>query len=58
VNAIVGSFEPERSRSPEKRLKSPIVLAALQQALPRKASTSSPDLTSSQLAQSNDVARA
>jgi hypothetical protein len=36
VNAIVGSFEQERSQSPEKRLKSTIVLATLQQALGQK----------------------
>jgi hypothetical protein len=37
VKAIVGSFEPERSESQEKRLKSALVLAALEQALRREA---------------------
>jgi hypothetical protein len=40
VNAIVGSFEPKRSQSPEKRLKSTLVLAALRQARRREATTS------------------
>ncbi len=36
VNLIGGWSKPERSQSPEKRLKSTIVLAALQQVLPLK----------------------
>jgi hypothetical protein len=36
VNPTVGSFMPERSRSQGQRLKSTIVLATLQQALPQK----------------------
>ncbi len=52
VNAIVGSFKPKRSQSSERRLKSTLVLATLQQALPREATTSRRKSTSSQMAQS------
>ena len=55
VKAIVGSFEPRRSQSSEERLKSTLVLAALQQARLRKATTSRRNSTSLQLAPSNDV---
>jgi hypothetical protein len=55
VNAIVGSFKPERSQSSEKRLKRTVVLAALQQALRREATTSRRNLTSSQVAQTDDL---
>jgi hypothetical protein len=40
VNAIVGSFEPKRSQSSEKRLEATLVLATLQQALRAEATTS------------------
>jgi hypothetical protein len=55
VNAIVGSLKPERSQSSEKQLKSTLVLAALQQALRREATTSRRNSTSSQMAQSSDA---
>ncbi|MGO9976847.1 MAG: hypothetical protein ACLP01_29410, partial [Solirubrobacteraceae bacterium] len=56
VNAIVDSFEPRRSQSPENRLKSTIVLAALQQALRRKARTSRRKSTSVEMARNDTLA--
>ena len=55
VNPIVGAFKPERSQSPEKRLKSTLVLAALQHAPRTEATTSSPDSTSLDVAQSDSL---
>jgi hypothetical protein len=55
VNPIVGSFKPARSQSREKRLKGTVVLAALQQALRREATTSRRKSTSSQMAQCDDL---
>ncbi|MGO9971277.1 MAG: hypothetical protein ACLP01_00300 [Solirubrobacteraceae bacterium] len=56
MKAIVGSFEPRRSQSSEERLKSTLVLAALQQALLRKATTSRRKSTSLQLARTESLA--
>ncbi len=46
VNPIVDSFKPEQSQSSEKRLKGTVVLAAPQEALRRKATTSRRNSTS------------
>ncbi len=55
VNPIVGSASRCDPESPEERLKSTLVLAALQQALQREATTARRNSTSLQMAQRDDV---